>query len=567
MTTKIIALTCIAMAANCYAQDFSSFRMQSTGYLMSDDLDLIMDPLELGHVKGFRLYTNLSNLGSGQEEAMGSMTDNTLVLGLGGDLPLFEGARGAVLFMRRKAEDALPVSLDLDDDGVGELSANGQVSGEYERYFDAGIDGLYDYRIHRDGSSVNAMNSVWNTLVATGSYELEDMFCGFRLRMASEDHQDEISNAWSYRHYDLDPSYQTTELTLRTLNLEDEENHNLALDLSVQGEMGDGEAGAMLTFAKQRWNLDLKSLDGDDRQHFSEDDLMTDYGSSQSVITANSSLNIAGVDATIRYREALSTEDERRHQSFWALEAGAGYWSGTAEDNEGNVSDDISWYPVIRENTWTQVTDLTDGEVSLVKMALSGRWVKALDDRVRVALGIGFSRKLWTYDLVGRNAYLYRDSTVVQDDIWNSNDEWSHRSSGTTYDNTREYRTDEMSLPVGLEYLMGKQKNWTLRLSARYTSSREVVDQLSQVRDADPLLREWFDGDGYYSAVLDENEYTSSASHQNTRTSTTTFAYGLGFAPTPSLQLDFLSFFGTEDNSILDASFYRNLRLSATLRL
>jgi hypothetical protein len=86
------------------------------------------------------------------------------------------------------------------------------------------------------------------------------------------------------------------------------------------------------------------------------------------------------------------------------------------------------------------------------------------------------------------------------------------------------------------------------------------------VRDSDTFIQEYYRGNGYQSVVLSDNEYMSTSTHEESATSSTLFAYGLGYAPTSSLQVDFMSFFGTEDNSILDASFYRNLRLSATFR-
>ena len=39
-----------------------------------------------------------------------------------------------------------------------------------------------------------------------------------------------------------------------------------------------------------------------------------------------------------------------------------------------------------------------------------------------------------------------------------------------------------------------------------------------------------------------------------------------GYTPIENLQIDLLGFLGTSDNSIFDTSFYRNLRLSFTMK-
>jgi hypothetical protein len=63
-----------------------SFRYQSTANLFEDDYDLLFDPARIPLISGSRVYTNLSNFISNQEEQFGSRTENFLLIGGSTDL-------------------------------------------------------------------------------------------------------------------------------------------------------------------------------------------------------------------------------------------------------------------------------------------------------------------------------------------------------------------------------------------------------------------------------------------------------------------------------------------------
>ena len=58
------------------AQEPISFRSNALGGVINDDLDLIYDPIELQFVDSLRLYTNLSNLTSGNEKLFDNISDD-----------------------------------------------------------------------------------------------------------------------------------------------------------------------------------------------------------------------------------------------------------------------------------------------------------------------------------------------------------------------------------------------------------------------------------------------------------------------------------------------------------
>ena len=64
------------------AQETVSFRSNALGNAISDDLDLVFDPIEIQFVDGIRLYTNLSNLTSTQEELFDNVSDDEFLIGI-----------------------------------------------------------------------------------------------------------------------------------------------------------------------------------------------------------------------------------------------------------------------------------------------------------------------------------------------------------------------------------------------------------------------------------------------------------------------------------------------------
>ncbi len=65
---------------------------------------------------------------------------------------------------------------------------------------------------------------------------------------------------------------------------------------------------------------------------------------------------------------------------------------------------------------------------------------------------------------------------------------------------------------------------------------------------------------------MSENSYPSHSESRIERESSTVFSYGLSYEPSQSIQVDFISFFGDEDNEVWDTSFFRNLRLSVIMK-
>lgn len=86
-----------------------SFRFQSTAFLFEDDYDLLFDPARIPQIQGSRVYTNLSNFVSNQEEQFGPQTENFLLIG--GSTDLIAYIYPGIILDKYCSKIALPTGL------------------------------------------------------------------------------------------------------------------------------------------------------------------------------------------------------------------------------------------------------------------------------------------------------------------------------------------------------------------------------------------------------------------------------------------------------------------------
>ena len=124
--------------------------------------------------------------------------------------------------------------------------------------------------------------------------------------------------------------------------------------------------------------------------------------------------------------------------------------------------------------------------------------------------------------------------------------------------------------PIGLEYRLGENNNTALRFGAIFNNTSQIINDSKQINYLDPLITVTEAGNGNVIIDIDDKIYESTSERTSTTFSSTVFTYGLGYNPMENLQIDLLGFFGTTDNSIdnsiFDTSFYKNLRLSFTMK-
>ena len=136
-------------------------------------------------------------------------------------------------------------------------------------------------------------------------------------------------------------------------------------------------------------------------------------------------------------------------------------------------------------------------------------------------------------------------------------------------DKTNEILISRFIYPIGLEYRIGKNHNLSFRFGSIFTRSSATIDNTTQITASDPHITKtvFEDVTTLTDVTVTENDiYESTNEHTRATSSSTIFTYGFGYTPIENLQIDLLGFLGTNDNSIFDTSFYRNFRLSFTIK-
>ena len=119
-------------------------------------------------------------------------------------------------------------------------------------------------------------------------------------------------------------------------------------------------------------------------------------------------------------------------------------------------------------------------------------------------------------------------------------------------------------LPTGLEYRLGQQNQFSLRVGSIFQLSSLAIKDSKEIKESDPFtwIKEYSDGT---QELYKDDIYESTSEVSKTTISSTVFTYGFGFNPMNNLQIDLLGVFNS-DASILDTDFYNSLQISFTLK-
>nr|MBC8416063.1 hypothetical protein [Candidatus Cloacimonadota bacterium] len=198
---KIIIITALTLLlfsmANAQTQ---SFRSIALGTIIDDDLDLVYDPIELKFVEGSRLYTNLSNLTSSNENVFDNVTDDTYLIGFSTKNPFIENLWNAVLIKFENSKTSNYVSIDSDLNGWDDIDGYGTLIDEYTAYEDNTGDDIYDIltTISQEVSDFSETN--YFNFVLNNTYDLGSMVLGARIDFSKSCDDD-------YTDYSLDYTY------------------------------------------------------------------------------------------------------------------------------------------------------------------------------------------------------------------------------------------------------------------------------------------------------------------------------------------------------------------------
>jgi hypothetical protein len=594
-TILMIAILIISFVNLGNAQEPLSFRSNALGGVIDDDLDLVYDPIELRFVDGIRLYTNLSNLTSTQEQLFANDSDNEFLLGMSYKIPLMIIWQ-SVMVRFQNSETSNSVGIDSNLDGYNDITGNGTLIDTYTAYIDTDYDGFYDFKhiFSQEKSDFSTDNSY--SFILNNTLNLFGLTMGAKLSTGDATYTGNSASSYLGSGKGVlndiewnEPTFHNSVIT----HLIDDEYNNM-----IWTEDGDFSSENKVSFTNIDASLMLPEFRGfelrgdasiystqilsnlDDTyigeyEYFDPDEISnyTDTYSESDAYISETDRNGIGMKLGGSLRKTFNKQDDRKNDGFWKvglslefisydyINSSSSQFSSIEASFDGELSSN-DFEKIISEET--SASDVGTDKLSsynlyckfniplakYVHFGLGGHFNQS--SRNRVTDYIELQNNITDYDYTASDYY---ESDYV-----------STETSQLTADKNYNVYITTFTYPIGLEYKIGNKRDWSLRFGSIFTNTSQTINDAKQITDSEPFVLETEYGDGDVTIVIDSNAYNSTSEQIRTISSSTIFTYGLGHKPTENLQIDLLGFLGTSDNSLLDASFYRNLRLSFTMR-
>jgi len=593
-TILLATIFILGLSTVANAQEPISFRSNALGGIVNDDLDLVYDPIELQFVDGIRLYTNLSNLTSSQEQLFDNISDDEFLFGVSSQNPLLKFLWHSALVRFQNSETSNSVEIDSDLDGYTDIYGNGTLIDEYTAYMDSDYDGLFDLKQIFSQEKSNFTIDDSYSFILNNSFKLQILTMGVKLSMYNATSTGNTAptslgtgnNVLSGVGSD-DPTFSRSVTThlfedgydnliwSEAGNFNSENKFSFTnLDVSAMVNLWDFEMRAdVALYSNQTLSNDDDSYSGQ-YEYFEPEitDYNNDYSETDSYILKTEE-DGGGVVLGGSARYTFDKQNERKNDGFWKVEVSADFGS---YDYIGSTSSQFSSTEAYFDGLNTNNTDFfrtnsehistTDnGTKKTSAFAINGRLNIPLDENVQFGIGAFLNKSTknretnYTESLNDVLDYDYTDTD------YNENDYLTTETSQLSADRNFEILRTIFACPAGLEYRTGKENKWSLRFGSIFTMTNQTINDAKQITGSEPHVTETEYGDGDIDIDFDDNIYESTSELTRTTSSSTVFTYGLGYNPMENLQIDVLGFLDYEA-SILDAEFYKYLRISLTMK-
>ncbi len=573
---KIIIITALTLLlfsmANAQTQ---SFRSIALGTIIDDDLDLVYDPIELKFVEGSRLYTNLSNLTSSNENVFDNVTDDTYLIGFSTQNPFINNLWNSILIRFENSLTPLSVGIDSDLNGSNDIWGEGTLIDEYTSYLDTSGNDIYDTirKISQERGNFYENNSL--DFVLNNTYDLGSMVLGARLKL-SQDYSDYSEDyLMNYTRFLIDDNYDD----LMETGFEDYNNihDNSMFDILTSilfPDVNSYEVRGDINFLSMNHSTEFRYNEKGTTNNF--DPEITDY--EESYVEEEDAQNLNEIKEN-RFvlggslRKTFNKATERKNDGYWKLGAAINFGSGDYTNSEEETLtstetffDGLDTLLVDYVETFTEIEKITDdGTQKTFGYRISGKLNYPLDEKIYFGIGgtLYYDQLIRETDYEESIANI-EDFELVDDDS-TAADYVITETYGLSADRTYERFQTTLIFPVGIEYQFTNNGKWDARFGTIFTNVYTTNNDAKQITDSKPYVTEIAYGDGEVEIDTENNIYESTSEHSKTTTSTTDFYYGLGFKPTDKMQIDLLGFFDVDFATLQD--FIQGLRLSFTLKL
>ena len=587
----MIFLIVLNVTSLIHSQNMVSYRGLALGNIIADDLDLIYDPIELQFVEGVRVYTNLSNATSGEEKLFGNFSDDQFLFGISAEGPFLNFIHHSFLIKFQKSEIPNSISIDSDLDGYNDSYGTGSLTNEYNAFYDSNGDGIFDLRqINSQNKSDITKNDDYS-FILNNSFELWFFSMGVKLSVGDFENSGNTSSVplgsansvllganmgdptfeKSLSNFLLDIGENNFVLTengdFQTIN----KSNFSRIDVSGMFEIGDFEMRGDASFSSDKNVSEINNMYSGQYEYFQNDSI--DYEDFYSESDSYLSLTEEG-GSTIGYGGSLkyifNYQDERKNDGFWKIgfSMGLGTFDYDASilsnylNNESRYN--VSFYDENIEAETDNSTEISDkGTKSITSYALNSSLNIPINDDVHFGIGAIVSHnetsRITLYNEEINNLLVNAFTDTAMDNYTIT------ENYALVADRNHDVSETKYILPTGLEYRLGQQNQFSLRVGSIFQLASLEIKDSKEIKESDPFtwIKEY--SDGTQELYMDDDIYESTSEVSKTTISSTVFTYGFGFNPMNNLQIDLLGVFNS-DGSILDTDFYKSLQISFTLK-
>ncbi|MGH1363963.1 MAG: hypothetical protein ACRBF0_10430 [Calditrichia bacterium] len=580
----------------------ASFRSQALAGAVNDDLDLVYDPIDLRFVDKIRLYTNLSNLTSSEEEVFNDFSDNELLIGASWQNWTVFDWWTSVLFRYRNSKSGNALFIDQDLNGIPDIGGSGEFRNTYNAFLDTNGDGLFDIQRLIDQRKISETANNGNALLINNAIGFKSgATLGFRYsRLKQESGFGGAGGFYGTGNSALvgtfpgDPTFNldltiTDLLTNNVIQKQQEDGDflNTGEESSNQFNLSFMTPFNMRGLKRVELRLDGGLLNERFTQSRSDSykgtlDLFNnaipdfeDVFSEISTVKSKIAYDGSGGSLGASLHKVFDRARERRNDGFFRIFID---WQRLLLDYSATSENTLAFQDIqfdgldtlgldFSNNALTHFTSSDEGEAVYNHFRIGLRVNAPLGNKVYFGTGV----VLDIGDL-DQNSELMelqnntRDFTLQDNSL--ANDFSSVTMQETEAARTVEERTTKVQLPVGIEYAFTKNEKWKLRFGSLFEYIKSENIESFRIELADPRTTVTQFADGNIVTQVFDNEFDSNRRRLETIRTTTRFFYGLGYQPTDNLQVDLLGFLGNNDSDeIIDANFYRSLRLSFSIKL
>lgn len=580
----------------------ASFRSQALGGAVYDDLDLVYDPVDLRFVKGIRFYTNLSNLTSSEEQLFNDQSDNEFLLGGSWkNHTIFDWWTSALIRFRNNETDN-PLFIDQDLNGIPDIGADGEFRNIYSAFLDTNGDGLSDIRRFVDQRKISRNEAsgysfIINNALAVGSGST----LGIRYVRSVNDNSLNTSGGFYGNGssqltgvFPGDPSFDleftVTDLTTNNplyqqneegdfLNSGNSTGNDIHISFMTPFNMTSLERVELRLdagFISEKQEADMRdTYNGQTATFNSQIENFTDSFSEASSVRNFFSYDGSGVELGGSLHKVFNRSPERRNDGFFRISVS---WQRLVLDYTSTVQNNVNFNDVQFDGLDTLGLDFQNLSNNQISRNDAGEAVfNRLSGSLRLNSPLG--KKVYAGAALQLNITDFDQTSDFSEEVNNlrtfrlqdnttSNDFTSTTTENLSGISRYEQRITTLSVPVGIEYAFTKNEKWNLRFGS-FFQYRKVSGEIAETpEESSPRTTITEFDDGNITSQVFDSELQTTLEKNNDANSNSSFFYGLGYEPTENLQLDLLGFLGTGDQlEIIDAEFYRSLRLSFTIKL